>query len=83
MNGKKRINLIVFMLNSLHFRSHHDDFQTTLGKCQIQRDPHPQWRRLAWSPDGDMVAYTDSYGNVSVFDMFGTMLCRIDCVSII
>ena len=49
----------------------------------VQKDPYPQWRQLAWSPDCTMLAYADSSGEVKVFDLVGSLLFTIDKVSVL
>uniref|UniRef100_A0A673CVH2 NBAS subunit of NRZ tethering complex n=1 Tax=Sphaeramia orbicularis TaxID=375764 RepID=A0A673CVH2_9TELE len=40
----------------------------------VPKDPNPQWRRVAWSPDCTLLAYADSTGTVRVFDLMGSEL---------
>ena len=47
----------------------------------MERDPYPQWRRIVWNPNIDMLAYSDSSGNVTVFDLVGSVVCTIPSVS--
>lgn len=46
----------------------------------MDRDPYPQWRRIVWSPNIDLLAYSDSLGNVTVFDLVGSVVCTIPSV---
>ena len=64
------------------FRSSKDDFSTVVGRCIIPKDPHPQWRHLAWSPDGDTVVCSSSCGHVELFDLVGSPICTIASVSL-
>uniref|UniRef100_A0A3P9LQ30 NBAS subunit of NRZ tethering complex n=1 Tax=Oryzias latipes TaxID=8090 RepID=A0A3P9LQ30_ORYLA len=48
-----------------------DDFGSVIGKCQVPKDPNPQWRRMAWSSDCTLLAYSDSTGTVRLFDLMG------------
>ena len=48
-----------------------------IGRCMVNKDPYPQWRRLCWSKYSDMLACSDSSGNVQIFDLVGTWLCTI------
>ena len=47
----------------------------------VKKDPYPQWRQLAWSPDCTMLAYADSSGQVTVFDLMGSLLFTIEEVN--
>uniref|UniRef100_A0A8C7YVQ8 NBAS subunit of NRZ tethering complex n=1 Tax=Oryzias sinensis TaxID=183150 RepID=A0A8C7YVQ8_9TELE len=37
----------------------------------VPKDPNPQWRRMAWSSDCALLAYSDSTGTVRLFDLMG------------
>ncbi|XP_071999707.1 NBAS subunit of NRZ tethering complex isoform X2 [Engystomops pustulosus] len=58
----------------IEIRSAKDDFGSVIGKCQVPKDPNPQWRRVAWSHDCTMVAYAESTGTVRLFDLMGSEL---------
>uniref|UniRef100_A0A3Q3K2P3 Neuroblastoma-amplified sequence N-terminal domain-containing protein n=1 Tax=Monopterus albus TaxID=43700 RepID=A0A3Q3K2P3_MONAL len=47
---------------------------SVIGKCQVPKDPNPQWRRVAWSHDCTLLAYADSTGTVRLFDLIGSEL---------
>ena len=40
-----------------------------MGKTKLAEDANPQWRRMAWSDDGQVIAVSYSTGAVSVFDI--------------
>ena len=40
-----------------------------MGKTKLADDANPQWRRMAWSDDGQVIAVSYSTGAVSVFDI--------------
>ena len=63
-----------------YLRSPRDEYSTVIGRCTLSRDPYPQWRQLAWSGDCDMLAYADSRGNVEIYDLLGTFICKIPTV---
>eukprot|EP00069_Balaena_mysticetus_P002733 bmy_15990T0 len=46
----------------VEIRSAKDDFTSIIGKCQVPKDPKPQWRRVAWSYDCTLLAYAESTG---------------------
>ncbi|XP_053565639.1 NBAS subunit of NRZ tethering complex isoform X2 [Bombina bombina] len=58
----------------IEIRSAKDDFGSVIGKCQVPKDPNPQWRRVAWSHDCTLVAYAESTGTVRLFDLMGSEL---------
>ncbi|KAM9062350.1 NBAS subunit of NRZ tethering complex [Sarcophilus harrisii] len=58
----------------VEIRSAKDDFTSIIGKCQVPKDPNPQWRRVAWSYDCTLLAYAESTGTVRVFDLMGSEL---------
>ncbi|KAL5004597.1 hypothetical protein ScPMuIL_018053 [Solemya velum] len=61
----------------LEIRSSRDDYGSIIGRGVVPKDPFPQWRQIAWSPDGTMVACSTSSGAVDVFDIVGTLLFSI------
>ncbi|XP_051954373.1 NBAS subunit of NRZ tethering complex [Xyrauchen texanus] len=70
-NGKL---LAVVQDQCVEIRSARDDFGSIIGKCQVPKDPNPQWRKVAWSHDCALLAYADSTGTVRVFDLMGSEL---------
>ncbi|XP_015206508.2 NBAS subunit of NRZ tethering complex isoform X1 [Lepisosteus oculatus] len=70
-NGKL---LAVVQDQCVEIRSARDDFGSVIGKCQVSKDPNPQWRRVAWSHDCTLLAYAESTGTVRVFDLMGSEL---------
>ncbi|XP_035473223.2 NBAS subunit of NRZ tethering complex [Scophthalmus maximus] len=70
-NGKL---LAVVQDQCVEIRSVRDDFGSVVGKCQVPKDPNPQWRRVAWSHDCTLLAYADSTGTVRLFDLMGSEL---------
>ncbi|XP_064002508.1 NBAS subunit of NRZ tethering complex isoform X2 [Pogoniulus pusillus] len=73
-NGKL---LAVVQDQCVEIRSAKDDFGSIVGKCQVPKDPNPQWRRVAWSHDCTLLAYAESAGTVRVFDLMGSELLVI------
>ncbi|XP_053503129.1 NBAS subunit of NRZ tethering complex isoform X1 [Ictalurus furcatus] len=70
-NGKL---LAVVQDQCVEIRSARDDFGSVIGKCQVPKDPSPQWKKVAWSHDCALLAYADSTGTVRVFDLMGSEL---------
>ncbi|XP_005914378.1 neuroblastoma-amplified sequence isoform X4 [Haplochromis burtoni] len=77
-NGKL---LAVVQDQCVEIRSVRDDFGSLIGKCQVPKDPNPQWRRVAWSYDCTLLAYADSTGTVRLFDLMGSELFVIPPVA--
>ncbi|XP_062934225.1 NBAS subunit of NRZ tethering complex isoform X2 [Cynocephalus volans] len=65
----------------VEIRSAKDDFTSIIGKCQVPKDPKPQWRRVAWSYDCTLLAYAESTGTVRVFDLMRSELFVISPAS--
>nr|CAD7398642.1 unnamed protein product [Timema cristinae] len=61
----------------LEIRTSRDEYCTVVGKAVVPKDPYPQWRRLAWSPDCSMLAVSHSNGSVSFYDLLGSNLFNI------
>ncbi|XP_033932353.1 NBAS subunit of NRZ tethering complex isoform X2 [Pseudochaenichthys georgianus] len=70
-NGKL---LAVVQDQCVEIRSVRDDFGSIIGKCQVPKDPNPQWRKAAWSHDCTLLGYADSTGTVRLFDLIGSEL---------
>jgi hypothetical protein len=59
-----------------------NDVAESLGRWAITKDSCPQMRRIVWSLDGDYLAYADSLGNVTIYDLIGTVHCHLPSVRI-
>ncbi|KAG8124286.1 hypothetical protein E2320_019602 [Naja naja] len=77
-NGKL---LAVVQDQTIEIRSAKDEFGSVIGKCQVPKDPNPQWRCVAWSHDCTLLAYGESTGTVRVFDLVGSELFLIQPVT--
>ncbi|XP_052240269.1 NBAS subunit of NRZ tethering complex-like isoform X2 [Dreissena polymorpha] len=62
---------------SVEIRSSHDDFESVTGRVKLEPDSQLQWRQLAWSVDGTMLACSYSNGTVQAYDIVGTQLFAI------
>ncbi|CAH1796434.1 unnamed protein product [Owenia fusiformis] len=67
----------VLQNQAIEIRSSRDEFNSVLGRCSLPRDPRPQWRKVVWSPQDDIIAYANSYGEVTLFDLMGSKLMVI------
>ncbi|XP_077593113.1 NBAS subunit of NRZ tethering complex isoform X2 [Stigmatopora nigra] len=70
-NGKL---LAVVQDQCVEIRSARDEFGSVVGKCQVPKDPNPQWRGVAWSHHCALLAFADSTGTVRLFDLVGSEL---------
>ncbi|XP_064620288.1 NBAS subunit of NRZ tethering complex-like [Lineus longissimus] len=75
--GNDGKDVAILQDQTVEIRSTRDEFSTVHGRCAVSRDARPQWRKIVWSLDSTMLACSDSYGNVDVFDVVGTKLCTI------
>lgn len=69
--------LAVLQENCLEIRASKEDFSLLFGSFPFPRDPHPQWRKIAWSSDSSMIAFSESDGTVHVCDLKGILLFSI------
>ncbi|GAB1605191.1 neuroblastoma-amplified sequence-like [Argonauta hians] len=61
----------------VEIRSSHDDYNGILGRACVMADTCPQWRQIAWSCDGALLAVSHSRGAIETFDTFGNPLFSI------
>ena len=66
--------------HTIEVRSDRDDFGAPIGKWTIAKDTHPQWRRLVWSTEGDILASSSSAGKVDLYDVVGTPIGTIQVI---
>ncbi|XP_077293014.1 NBAS subunit of NRZ tethering complex-like [Arctopsyche grandis] len=65
----------------LEIRTKRGNFSNVVARTGVPRDPNPQWRKMAWSPDCSLLAISHSNGKVSFYDLLATNLFNIpaDC----
>ena len=72
---------LMYFRSTVHalYRSSFDDFSSVIGRFQVhsRRDEFPQWRRVTWSMEADLLACSDSLGNVTVLDALCSPICFI------
>lgn len=68
------MNVLSFFLSVL---------RSVSSPATVPKDPNPQWRRVAWSYDCTLLAYTDSTGTVRLFDLMGSELFVIPPVTVL
>ncbi|XP_067139001.1 NBAS subunit of NRZ tethering complex-like [Centruroides vittatus] len=69
--------IAVLQDQSIEIRSSRDDYHSVIGRCQILKDPFPQWRKIVWSSDCSMLAVSFSNGSIEFFDLLGSNLFSI------
>ncbi|KAM7430043.1 hypothetical protein ABFA07_019200 [Porites harrisoni] len=69
--------LAILQDSFIEIRSFVDEFESMVAKCTVDKDSHPQWRKLAWSQDCSMLACSYSFGDIVVFDLAGELLFTI------
>lgn len=65
--------------NVLEIRSSRDNFVTSFCKINLDKDLSPELRKIAWSPDSNMIAICFSSGNISAFNIRGVNIFNIIC----
>ncbi|XP_057309196.1 NBAS subunit of NRZ tethering complex-like [Hydractinia symbiolongicarpus] len=70
----------VLLDDNIEIRTASDNFSTIVANCKVAQDVLPQWRKLAWNDDNSFLAYSNSFGDVTLFDITGTQTCLISQV---
>ncbi|XP_020298354.1 neuroblastoma-amplified sequence-like [Pseudomyrmex gracilis] len=69
--------LAILQENVIEIRKAKDEYSSIVGKASAPRDAFPQWRKLAWSPDGMMLALASSSGYTSFYNTIGNNVFNI------
>ncbi|XP_071447202.1 NBAS subunit of NRZ tethering complex-like [Hetaerina americana] len=75
--GQKGKVVAIMQNEILEIRTSRDEYSSVVGKAAILKDPYPQWRKLAWSPDCSMLACAQSNGVVGFYDLLGSNIFNI------
>ncbi|KAG8230149.1 hypothetical protein J437_LFUL010400, partial [Ladona fulva] len=75
--GEKGKVVAIMQNEILEIRTSRDEYSSVVGKAGIPKDPYPQWRKLAWSPDCSMLACAQSNGIVGFYDLLGSNIFNI------
>ncbi|RZF42481.1 hypothetical protein LSTR_LSTR004400 [Laodelphax striatellus] len=67
----------ILLDTTLEIRTSRDEYTTVVGKATVAKDPMPQWRRMAWSPDSTTLAVSFSNGSIHFYDLLGSNLFNI------
>lgn len=51
-------------------------------KFDVGSDPNPHWRSIAFDNDDTLIAYSDSCGNITLYELSGAEICKIPVVNI-
>lgn len=46
-------------------------YNSVVGKAKVADDSYPQWRRMTWSGDDQILALSSSTGDVLLLDVMG------------
>ncbi|XP_008201876.1 neuroblastoma-amplified sequence [Nasonia vitripennis] len=74
--------LAILQENIIEIRKSKDEYSSIVGKASVPKDAFPQWRKLAWSPDGSILALSSSNGYVSFYNSFGNNIFNISPKSV-
>lgn len=76
-NGK----LVAILEDSvLEIRQSKDEYNSIVGRAAVPKDKKPQFRKLSWSPDSNMVAVSSSDSSVRIYDCFGSLVFKIPLI---
>ncbi|XP_076751683.1 NBAS subunit of NRZ tethering complex [Xylocopa sonorina] len=70
--------LAVLQENVIEIRKAKDEYSSIVGKASVPKDAFPQWRKLAWSPDGTLLVLASSNGYTSFFNALGNNIFNIN-----
>ncbi|CAD5110997.1 DgyrCDS348 [Dimorphilus gyrociliatus] len=61
----------------IEIRDREEDYSTVQMKFDVGSDTNPHWRSIAFDDDNELIAYADSCGNVIIYELSGTEICKI------
>nr|XP_034172180.1 neuroblastoma-amplified sequence-like isoform X2 [Osmia lignaria] len=70
--------LAVLQETVIEIRKAKDEYSSVVGKASVPKDAFPQWRKLAWSPDGTLLALASSNGHTSFYNALGNNVFNIN-----
>ncbi|XP_011497218.1 PREDICTED: neuroblastoma-amplified sequence-like [Ceratosolen solmsi marchali] len=80
--GNKGNILAIVQENIIEIRKSKDEYSSIFGKASVPKDAFPQWRKLAWSPDGLILVLASSNGYLSFYNSFGNNIFNINPKSV-
>ncbi|XP_076667874.1 NBAS subunit of NRZ tethering complex isoform X2 [Andrena cerasifolii] len=69
--------LAILQENVIEIRKAKDEYSSVVGKASVPKDAFPQWRKLAWSPDGTLLVLASSNGYTSFYNALGSNIFNI------
>ncbi|XP_012217633.2 NBAS subunit of NRZ tethering complex-like [Linepithema humile] len=69
--------LAILQENVIEIRKAKDEYSSIIGKASAPKDAFPQWRKLAWSPDGMILVLASSSGYTSFYNALGNNIFNI------
>ncbi|KAL6266607.1 hypothetical protein P5V15_003452 [Pogonomyrmex californicus] len=69
--------LAILQENIIEIRKAKDEYSSIVGKASAPKDAFPQWRKLAWSPDGMILVLASSSGYTSFYSALGNNIFNI------
>ncbi|EZA57952.1 Neuroblastoma-amplified sequence [Ooceraea biroi] len=69
--------LAILQENFIEIRKAKDEYSSVVSKASVPKDAFPQWRRLAWSPDGMILVLASSSGYTSFYNALGNNIFNI------
>ncbi|XP_014468091.1 PREDICTED: neuroblastoma-amplified sequence-like [Dinoponera quadriceps] len=69
--------LAILQENVIEIRKAKDEYSSIIGKTSAPKDAFPQWRKLAWSPDGMILVLASSTGYTSFYNILGNNIFNI------
>ncbi|XP_039307563.1 neuroblastoma-amplified sequence isoform X2 [Solenopsis invicta] len=70
--------LAILQENIIEIRKAKDEYSSIVGKASAPKDAFPQWRKLAWSPDGMILILASSSGYTSFYNALGNNIFNIN-----
>ncbi|EFN62928.1 Neuroblastoma-amplified gene protein [Camponotus floridanus] len=69
--------LAILQENVIEIRKAKDEYSSVVGKASAPKDAFPQWRKIAWSPDGMILVLASSNGYTSFYNALGNIIFNI------
>ncbi|KAM0725693.1 NBAS subunit of NRZ tethering complex [Formica fusca] len=69
--------LAILQENVIEIRKAKDEYSSVVGKASAPKDAFPQWRKIAWSPDGMILVLASSSGYTSFYNALGNNIFNI------
>ncbi|XP_043477356.1 neuroblastoma-amplified sequence-like [Leptopilina heterotoma] len=70
--------LAILQENIIEIRKLKDEYLSVTGKISVPKDAFPQWRKITWSPDGQILVLASSNGHLSFYNSLGNNIFNIN-----